>query len=25
GCDIVIDLFNKGELNNLLASVTAKL
>ncbi|NOV32168.1 Grx4 family monothiol glutaredoxin [Methylomonas sp. EFPC1] len=25
GCDIVIDLFNKGELNNMLASVTAKL
>ncbi|MEI8574517.1 Grx4 family monothiol glutaredoxin [Methylomonas sp. LW13] len=24
GCDIVIDLFNKGELNNLLASVIAK-
>ncbi|MEI8572593.1 Grx4 family monothiol glutaredoxin [Methylomonas sp. LW13] len=25
GCDIVIDLFNKGELNNLLASVGSKL
>ncbi|MDX8130277.1 monothiol glutaredoxin, Grx4 family, partial [Methylomonas sp. OY6] len=24
GCDIVIDLFNKGELDNMLASVTAK-
>ncbi|NOV28554.1 Grx4 family monothiol glutaredoxin [Methylomonas sp. EFPC1] len=25
GCDIVIDLFNKGELNNMLASVGSKL